>query len=72
VQPNEWKRAQDLEQVMRRSEHSEQRIWQVYFCPMREKVIRGWKTLHKEKLHNLYFSKNIKAIKSRRMAGWIT
>jgi hypothetical protein len=31
-------------------------------------IVGGWKTLHNEELHNLYFSPNIiRMIKSRRM-----
>jgi hypothetical protein len=36
----------------------------------RDEVIRGWRKLHDEELHNLYFSpKIIRMIKSRRMKG---
>jgi hypothetical protein len=36
--------------------------------PMRDEVTREWRTLHNEKLHNLYLSPNIiRQIKSRRM-----
>jgi hypothetical protein len=40
------------------------------FGPKGDEVIRGWTKLHKEELHNLYFSSNIiRMIKSRKM-GW--
>jgi hypothetical protein len=36
--------------------------------PKREEVVGGWRTLHNEKLNNLYVSPNvIRVIKSRRM-----
>jgi hypothetical protein len=35
----------------------------------RETVARGWRRMHNEELHNLYASRNIRAIKSRRMGG---
>jgi hypothetical protein len=36
--------------------------------PKRDKVIGGWRKLHNEGLHNLYFSPSIiRIIKSRRM-----
>jgi hypothetical protein len=36
--------------------------------PKRDQVTGGWRKLHKEELHNLYFSPSIiRLIKSRRM-----
>jgi hypothetical protein len=39
------------------------------FGPKRDEVMRGWRKLHNEELHNLYSSANIiiMMIKSRRM-----
>jgi hypothetical protein len=38
------------------------------FSPKKDDVTRGWRKLHYEKLHNLYFSPNvIRIIKSWRM-----
>jgi hypothetical protein len=38
------------------------------FGPKRDEVIRGWRKLHKEELHNLYpFPSIVITIKSRRM-----
>jgi hypothetical protein len=38
----------------------------------REEVTGGWKKLHNDKVHNLYSSQNIKAIKSRvRWVGYV-
>jgi hypothetical protein len=38
------------------------------FGPKRDKVTGGWRKLHNEELHNLYFSPSIiRMIKSRRM-----
>jgi hypothetical protein len=40
------------------------------FGPKRDGVTGGWRKLHNEELHNLYFSPSIiRVIKSRRM-GW--
>jgi hypothetical protein len=46
----------------------ENRVLRRIFGPKRDEVTGGWKELHNEKLHNLYFSPNIiRIIKSRRM-----
>jgi hypothetical protein len=38
------------------------------FNPKRDEVIRGWRKLHNEELHNLYCSPTVtRIIKSRRM-----
>jgi hypothetical protein len=38
------------------------------FRPKRDKIIGGWRTMHNEKLHNLYPSPNIiRMLKSRRV-----
>jgi hypothetical protein len=40
------------------------------FGPKRDEVTGGWRKLHNEELHNLYFLPNIsRMIKSRKM-GW--
>jgi hypothetical protein len=38
---------------------SENRVLRRIFGPKRCEVTRGWRKLHKEGLHNLYFSPNI-------------
>jgi hypothetical protein len=44
------------------------RVLRRIFGPKRDGVTGGWKKLHKEELHNLYFSPSIiRIIKSRRM-----
>jgi hypothetical protein len=53
----------------------ENRVLTRIFGPQRYGVIRGWRTLHYEELHNLYSSKNIiRMVKSRRirLAGSVT
>jgi hypothetical protein len=46
----------------------ENRVLRRIFCPKMEKVVRGFRGLHNEELHNLYTSPNIiRVIKSRRM-----
>jgi hypothetical protein len=46
----------------------ENRVLRRIFGPKRDEVTGGWRKLHKEELHNLYFSPNIiRTIKSRRM-----
>jgi hypothetical protein len=53
----------------------ENRVPRRVFGPKRDEVIGGWRKLHNEELHNLYFSPSIiKIIKSRRMrwAGHVT
>jgi hypothetical protein len=37
------------------------------FGPKRDEVTGGWRKLHNEELHNLYYSPTIRIIKSRRM-----
>jgi hypothetical protein len=44
------------------------RVLRRIFGPKRDEVRGGWKKLHDEELHGLYFSPNIiRMIKSRRM-----
>jgi hypothetical protein len=41
------------------------------FGPKRDEIIKGWRKLHNEQLHNLYFSPNtIRMIKSR-IIRWV-
>jgi hypothetical protein len=53
---------------------SENRVLRRIFGPQRDEIVGGWRKLHNEDLHNLYFSTNIiRIIKSRRpiLAGHI-
>jgi hypothetical protein len=46
----------------------ENRVLRRIFEPKRDKIIRGWRKLHNEELHNLYSSPSIiRMIKPRRM-----
>jgi hypothetical protein len=46
----------------------ENRVLRRIFGPKRDEVTGGWRKLHNEERHNLYFSPNIiKIIRSRRM-----
>jgi hypothetical protein len=45
----------------------ENRVLRRIFGPKRDEVAGGWRRVHKEELHNLYASPNIRVIKSRRM-----
>jgi hypothetical protein len=46
----------------------ENRVLKRIFGPQRDDVAGGWRKLHNEELHDLYFSRIIiKIIKSRRM-----
>jgi hypothetical protein len=46
----------------------ENRVLRNIFGPRREEVMRDWRKLHNEELHNLYFSPNIiRVIKAMRM-----
>jgi hypothetical protein len=46
----------------------ENRVLRRIFEPKRDEVIGGWRKLHNEELHNLYYSPSlIRIIKSRRM-----
>jgi hypothetical protein len=52
----------------------ENRVLRGIFGPKRDEMTRGWRKLHNEELHNLYFSPSIiRMIKSRRMrwAGYV-
>jgi hypothetical protein len=50
---------------------SENRVLRRIFGPKREEVVRGWRRLRNEELHNLYASQNvIPVIKLRRMK-WV-
>jgi hypothetical protein len=45
----------------------ENRVLRGIFGPKRNEIIGGWRKLHDEEIHNLYFSPNIiRRIKSRR------
>jgi hypothetical protein len=49
----------------------EDRVLRKIFGPKRDKVIRGWRKLHNEELHNVYCSPNIiRIIRSRRIR-WV-
>jgi hypothetical protein len=44
------------------------RVLRIIFGPKRDEVTGGWRKLHNEELHNLYYSPSIiRMIKSRRM-----
>jgi hypothetical protein len=63
---------QNLWSLILREEHRqrvfEKRVLRRIFGPKRDEVTGGWAKLHKEELHNLYFSPSIIImIKSRRM-----
>jgi hypothetical protein len=46
----------------------ENRVLKRIFGPKRDEMVRGWRRLHNEELHNLYASSNnIRVIKSRKM-----
>jgi hypothetical protein len=48
----------------------ENRVLRRTFGPKRDEMIRGWRKLHNEELHNLYSSPSIiRMLKLRRM-GW--
>jgi hypothetical protein len=52
----------------------ENKVLRRIFGPKGDEVTRGWRKLHNEKLHNLYYSPSIiRMIKSRRMrwAGYV-
>jgi hypothetical protein len=55
-----------------REEHKprvfQKRVLRIIFGPKRDEVIAGWRKLHNEELHNLYFSPSkIRMVESRRM-----
>jgi hypothetical protein len=53
---------------MSRLEVSENRVLRRIFEVKKDELVRGWRKLHNEKLHNLYvFPDIIRMIKSRRM-----
>jgi hypothetical protein len=43
------------------------RVLRRIFGPKRDKVTAEWRKMHNEELHILYFSPNIRQIKSRRI-----
>jgi hypothetical protein len=45
----------------------ENRVLRRIFGPIRSEVIRGWRKLHNEELHNLCSSPNVIRMKSKRM-----
>jgi hypothetical protein len=46
----------------------ENRVLRIIFGPKQDEIIGGWKKLHNEELHNLYYSPDIiRMIKPRRM-----
>jgi hypothetical protein len=46
----------------------ENRVWRRIFGPKRDEVTGGWRKLHNEELHNVYFTPSIiRMIKSNRM-----
>jgi len=48
----------------------DRRVLRRIFGPKREEVVGGWRSLHNEKLHNLYPSPYIiRVIKSRKRIG---
>jgi hypothetical protein len=49
---------------------SEKKVLRRIFGPKRDEIIGGWRKLHNEELHNLYFSPNInRMIESRNEMG---
>jgi len=49
----------------------ENRVFRRIYGPKRDEGTGEWRTLHNEKLNDLYSSPNIvRVIKSRRMRGW--
>jgi hypothetical protein len=44
------------------------RVLRTAFGPKRENAAEGWRKLHNEEHHNLYFSVDSRAVKSRRMS----
>jgi hypothetical protein len=48
----------------------ENKMLRMVYGPTRQKVTGGWRKLHNEELHSLYFSPNIKANKSK-MMRWV-
>jgi hypothetical protein len=50
----------------------ENRVLREIFGPNRDVVTREWRRLHKEELCDLYCSRNIRVIRSRRMGIGIT
>jgi hypothetical protein len=53
----------------------ENKVLKRIFGPRRDEIMGGWRKLHNEELHNLYFTPSIiRKIKSRRMrwAGHVT
>jgi hypothetical protein len=46
------------------------RVLRRIFGPMRDEVTGGWRKLHNEEFHNLYFSPNIIRINKSRPMRW--